>query len=83
MQPGAVDEMQKYVPMGRWGRPEELVGTAVFLASSPDVAGVTGHYFDKCKAREPNRAAREDGASARLWAISEELTSGRAESNAA
>jgi NAD(P)-dependent dehydrogenase (short-subunit alcohol dehydrogenase family) len=57
--------------------------TSVYLASSPEVEGVTGKYFDKCKERFPNRAAQEDDAPERLWAISEELTGLRAASHAA
>jgi retinol dehydrogenase-12 len=57
--------------------------TSVFLASSPEAAGVTGKYFDKCKERTPNREALAEGAPERLWAISEELTGLRAASSAA
>jgi NAD(P)-dependent dehydrogenase (short-subunit alcohol dehydrogenase family) len=63
--------------------PEKGARTSVYLASSPDVAGVTGKYFDACKERAPNAAAQEAGAPERLWAISEEMTSGSARSNAA
>ncbi len=54
--------------------PEKGARTSIYLASSPEVEGVTGKYFDKCKERHPNRAAQEEGAPERLWAISEELT---------
>ncbi len=47
--------------------------TSVYLASSPDVAGVSGQYFVKCKARKPSAAAQDDEAARRLWKISEEL----------
>jgi NAD(P)-dependent dehydrogenase (short-subunit alcohol dehydrogenase family) len=53
---------------------EEGAKTSVYLASSPEVEGVTGEYFDKCKVRKPNRAARDEAAPARLWAISEKMT---------
>jgi hypothetical protein len=50
----------------------------VWLASSPEVEGVSGKYFSACTERQPNKAAREEGAPARLWKISEEMTaSGR------
>jgi len=52
--------------------------TSVYLASSPDVAGVTGQYFVKCKARKPSAAARDDEAAVRLWKTSEELVAQRA-----
>jgi NAD(P)-dependent dehydrogenase (short-subunit alcohol dehydrogenase family) len=31
---GAGDLIARRTPMGRWGRPEDLVGAVVFLASS-------------------------------------------------
>lgn len=63
--------------------PEKGARTQVWLASAPEVAGVTGKYFDKCKERQPNKAALEPDAPARLWAISEELTGNRARAGAA
>jgi NAD(P)-dependent dehydrogenase (short-subunit alcohol dehydrogenase family) len=37
--------------------PENGAITSVFLASSPDVEGVTGKYFDECKAAAPSPLA--------------------------
>jgi NAD(P)-dependent dehydrogenase (short-subunit alcohol dehydrogenase family) len=48
--------------------------TPVYLASSPEVAGVTGGYFAKCRPVQPSALARDDQAAARLWALSEDLT---------
>jgi NAD(P)-dependent dehydrogenase (short-subunit alcohol dehydrogenase family) len=47
--------------------------TTVHLASSPDVAQVSGAYFARCRPARPSRAARDDAAAARLWAVSEAL----------
>ena len=47
--------------------------TSIYLASSPDVAGVTGQYFVKCRARQPSAVAQDDEAARRLWTHSEEL----------
>ena len=63
--------------------PEKGAATQVYLASSPEVAGATGKYFDKCKEKTPSRAAREEAAPARLWAVSEEMTGLRARAGAA
>ena len=57
--------------------PEKGARTSVYLASSPDVADVSGRYFVKCKEAEPTAAARDPEAAARLWAASEELVAGR------
>jgi retinol dehydrogenase 12 len=57
-------------------RPGPVAGarTPVYLASSPEVAGVTGGYFVKCRAAQPSALARDGQAAARLWALSEDLT---------
>ena len=47
--------------------------TPVYLASSPEVARVTGGYFVKCKPAEPSAMARDARAAARLWALSADL----------
>jgi NAD(P)-dependent dehydrogenase (short-subunit alcohol dehydrogenase family) len=47
--------------------PEEGATTIVYLASSPEVAGVTGQYFYKCRATQPSRAARDDRTALLLW----------------
>jgi retinol dehydrogenase-12 len=47
--------------------------TPVYVASAPELRGVTGKYFDKCREREPNPAARNDADAERLWKESERL----------
>jgi hypothetical protein len=54
--------------------PERGARTQVWLASSPNVRGVTGKYFARCKERTPSRAAREPEAPRRLWEVSEQMT---------
>ena len=63
------------LPLARpfFASPEEGAGTLVYLASSPEVANVTGKYFAKRKALEPSAAARDDAAAKRLWEASEAL----------
>lgn len=53
---------------------EEGARTSVYLASSPEVEGVSGQYFIKCRRRTPSRAARDEQLAERLWQVSEELT---------
>jgi NAD(P)-dependent dehydrogenase (short-subunit alcohol dehydrogenase family) len=53
--------------------PEQGARTSVYLCSSPDVEGVTGTYFAKCRPKTPSANARDEAAAARLWAVSEEL----------
>ena len=57
-------------------RPGPATGakTSVYLATSPEVEGVTGGYFFKCKPTRPSALATDAEAAARLWTLSEELT---------
>jgi NAD(P)-dependent dehydrogenase (short-subunit alcohol dehydrogenase family) len=48
--------------------------TSVYLASSPDVAKVSGKYFVKCKEAPLLPHATDMGAARRLWEVSEQLT---------
>lgn len=48
--------------------------TLVYLASSPEVDGVTGKYFYKKKAVKTSPASYDQDAQQRLWAISEKMT---------
>jgi NAD(P)-dependent dehydrogenase (short-subunit alcohol dehydrogenase family) len=47
--------------------------TPVYVATAPDLAGVTGRYFDKGRERAPSAAALDDDAAARLWQESARL----------
>ncbi len=47
--------------------PEQGAETLVYLASSPDVANITGEYFHKCQVAAPSREAQDDDKAKRLW----------------
>ncbi|HEX9678442.1 SDR family oxidoreductase [Nitrososphaera sp.] len=53
--------------------PEKGADTAIYLASSDEVAGVTGAYFVKRRQERPFDASYDEQA-AKLWELSEELT---------
>ena len=54
--------------------PEEGARTGVYLATSPDVEGVTGKFFIKEKAIASDPATYGDETARRLWEISAEMT---------
>lgn len=54
--------------------PEKGAETMVYLASSPDVANVSGGYFVKCKPTAPTRQAQDDADARRLWDMSAKLS---------
>jgi NAD(P)-dependent dehydrogenase (short-subunit alcohol dehydrogenase family) len=53
--------------------PDKGARTSVYLASSPEVADVTGKYFVKCREKAPSAAAQDPAAATLLWSISEAL----------
>ncbi len=54
-------------------RPEDGAKTIIHLASSPDVAAISGEYFYKCKVIDPTPAAQDDAAAKRLWDVSAQI----------
>jgi NAD(P)-dependent dehydrogenase (short-subunit alcohol dehydrogenase family) len=53
--------------------PQQGADTVVWLASSPDVEGVTGGYFVDRKPATVSRAAGDRDAARRLWAETERM----------
>jgi NAD(P)-dependent dehydrogenase (short-subunit alcohol dehydrogenase family) len=47
--------------------------TPVYVAASPDVAGVSGLYFHRSKPILPSAAAQDNAAGLRLWQVSAEI----------
>ena len=55
--------------------PEKGARTLVYLATSPEVEGVSGKYFYRCREMRPSPAARDPESARRLWELSEQLVS--------
>lgn len=51
--------------------PEEGARTSVYLASSPEVEGVSGKYFGDCKEEELLPKAMDESIARKLWDVSE------------
>jgi NAD(P)-dependent dehydrogenase (short-subunit alcohol dehydrogenase family) len=51
----------------------EGTATQCYVATSPDLTGVTGYYFDDCNPAVPNEHMQDDAMAAKLWALSEQL----------
>ncbi len=54
--------------------PEQGAQTSIYLASSPEVEGVSGKYFVKSRAVRSSPASCDVQAQERLWALSEQIT---------
>ncbi|HEX5083983.1 MAG TPA: SDR family oxidoreductase [Blastocatellia bacterium] len=55
--------------------PEKGADTMIWLASSPEVEGVTGKYFSDRKEQATNPESYDTAVAARLWEISERMCS--------
>jgi NAD(P)-dependent dehydrogenase (short-subunit alcohol dehydrogenase family) len=53
--------------------PAEGAQTSIYLASSPEVEGVTGRYFADCQPAPSSRLSLDSGLAGRLWQVSLEL----------
>ncbi len=53
--------------------PAQGAQTSIYLASSPDVDGVTGQFFAGGKPKTANRVAYDTDMTARLWSVSADL----------
>jgi NAD(P)-dependent dehydrogenase (short-subunit alcohol dehydrogenase family) len=63
----AIGKLVAAIPVNRGAE------TPVYLASSPDLEGISGKYFIQCRERQPDAPADDDAAAARLWKESERL----------
>jgi len=53
--------------------PAEGAATSIYLATSPDAAGQSGKYWDKCKPKSSSKRSYDKEDAARLWKISCDL----------
>jgi len=76
LHPGVVDTklLRSAFPGYPAIRPEEAAQTPVWLARSPDVAGVSGKYFEEQHAVASSALSRDRRGQERLWEMAEKLT---------
>jgi retinol dehydrogenase 14 len=53
--------------------PEKGAAASIYLASSPEVEGVTGRYFANRKVAKTSKSSYDTAAAARLWQVSTDL----------
>jgi NAD(P)-dependent dehydrogenase (short-subunit alcohol dehydrogenase family) len=72
-EPGRIQQM--LTPLARFvmKTPEEGARTPIHLASSPDVADVTGQFFRNCSPGRSSKGSYDADAARRLWDLSAEL----------
>lgn len=74
LHPGVIDTKLLHAGFNMKGASvEQGARTSVYLATSDEVAGVSGRYFDNCREARPSRIAGDDRLAEALWAQSERL----------
>ncbi len=71
---GIVGRIMKRIVNLRGISPKEGADTSIYLATSPEVEGVTGKYFVKRRAVPSSPASYDEDAACRLWEVSAEMT---------
>jgi hypothetical protein len=61
--------------------PEQGAETGVYIAASPEVAGVNGRYFFRNHAERSKPVTYDLTVAQRLWDVSEQLVSGARDEN--
>ena len=76
---GAEDQTARFAVMIRAARlfmktPAQGAITPIYLASSPEVEGITGRYYTNRKPKTSSKASYDTAAATRLWQASADLT---------
>jgi retinol dehydrogenase-14 len=58
--------------------PEGAARTAVYVASSPDLDGVSGRFFRECRESPTKQITYDNSVAVRLWNMSHALYESRA-----
>jgi NAD(P)-dependent dehydrogenase (short-subunit alcohol dehydrogenase family) len=75
LHPGVVTTKLLHEGFGSTGiSPADGARNSVYLATSPDVEGISGMYFDNCRPGRVAPASEQADLRERLWVLSERLT---------
>ncbi len=80
--PGMIDtnlgrDMSKFSQKfgkGLFKKPEVGAETSIYLASSPEVEGITGKYYTKKEQKQSSKECYDEENAKKLWKITEEMT---------
>ena len=75
--PAAVPWLLKRIP-SLLALPEGAARTPVYLASSPDLDGVSGRFFRQCRETRTKQITYDNSVAVRLWNMSQALYESRA-----
>jgi NAD(P)-dependent dehydrogenase (short-subunit alcohol dehydrogenase family) len=72
--PGGFARVVMTIPKLFMISPKKGAETVVYLASSPDVLGLSGEYFEKKQAKRSSEESYDESVAKKLWEVSAELT---------
>ncbi len=73
LHPGVIDTKLLHAGFTMKGDPVTIgAQTPVFLATSPEIKGISGKYFDRCKAVQPAPPAEDQNLARQLWEWTEQ-----------
>jgi retinol dehydrogenase 12 len=75
--PGLMTKVMKGIPF-LFASPEKGARTSIYVATSPDLAGISGTFYYKCREKRSQPITHDTEVAAKLWSISEELCAGTA-----
>lgn len=75
LHPGVIRTKLLYAGFGNYpgATPEKGARTPVYLATSPEVEGISGKYFENCKPGRSSSVSYDENLQERLWQVSERL----------
>ncbi len=75
LHPGVIRTKLLYAGFGNYpgATPEKGARTPVYLATSPEVEGISGKYFENCKPGRSSSVSYDENLQERLWLVSERL----------
>lgn len=75
LHPGVIKTKLLYAGFGNYpgATPEKGARTPVYLATSPEVEGISGKYFENCKPGRSSPVSYDETMQERLWQVSKRL----------
>jgi hypothetical protein len=70
--PQRFSKVMKRTPI--FATPDKAALGPIYLATSPDMQGITGKFYLRTKERNSKKISHDPAIAARLWTISEQLT---------
>ena len=73
--PGLMPKVMKRIPF-LFASPEKGARTSVYVACSPELAGVSGRFFLRGREKRSKPITYDTDVAARLWSVSDRLCAG-------